>query len=495
MIGRDHFDLQVAAWLADDAGDDAPTYLREVLAQVEHTGQRPRWATALSWRPLERTLRRVDVAPGLVFILVVALLLIAVVAAAVLVGSIPRPTRIIALPDASPSQSGPQALPEAARATRLAFRAGDFYDVPDPLEPPGQPGALIYVQRMDDLAAARVYRVLYHSRSVSDRDVAVSGTIWIPASPPPAGGYQIVSFAMDNDGTGDQCALSKADAGGIDGSYGGLMSLITRTGAVVVYTDYEGLGTPEPYPTWVLDSAAHSMLDAARAGRDLLGPTASDRVVLFGHGMGADVATTAGERAAGYAQELDIRGVIAADGGSGDQETSVREFVALGASSGPPTWLLQGIAGYSVAYPELQPEDVLTPVGLEDIRDLDSMCWYDLDDHVAGQSATDVLTTDPLDDPEWAKRIRAMRVDSAPYPTFLVTTGDLVSNPAMKAQAAAFCRGNDAVLLRGYPNAMRDARDHGGDPYRGVWVVAWPDVSQWIADRFAGAAPPGNCAG
>jgi hypothetical protein len=386
-------------------------------------------------------------------------------------------------------------LPEAARATQLAFRGGDFYDVPDPLEPPGQPGALIYVQRMDDLSAARVYRVLYHSRSVSDRDVAVSGTIWIPASPPPAGGYQIVSFAMDDDGTGDQCALSKADADGIDQSYGGLMNLVTRTGVVVVFTDYEGFGTPERYPTWVLDSAAHSMLDAARAGRDLLGPAASNRVVLFGHGLGADAATTAGERAAGYAPDLDIRGVIAADGGSGDQETAVNEFVALGASSGPPTGILQGIAGYSVAYPELQPEDVLTPLGLDDIRELDSMCWYDLDDLVAGQSATDVLATNPLDDPEWAERIAAMRVVSAPYPTFLVITGDLASNPAMQAEAVAFCRGNDAVLVRGYPNAMPGARDRGGIPYRGVWVVAWPDVGPWIADRFAGAAPPGNCDG
>ena len=494
MIERDHFDLEVAAWLAGDAGDDAPTYLQEVLAKVERTGQRSGWSTLLSWRPLERTLRRVDMAPGLLFVLLVALLLVAMVAAAVLVGSVPRPSRITAVPGPSP-QSGPQPWPEAARATQLAYRGGSFYDVPDPLEPPGLPGGLIYVQRMDDLSGARVYRVLYHSRSVSDRDVAVSGTIWIPTSPPPVGGYQIVSFAVDNDGTGDQCALSKADAHGIDRSYGGLMSLMTSTGAVVIATDYEGWGTPEPYPTWVLDSAAHSVLDGARAGRDLLGPAASDRVVLFGYGMGADAATTAGERAAEYAPELDIRGVIAADGGHGDQETAVSEFVAAGASSGTPSAILQGIAGYGVAYPELRPEDVLTPLGLDDIRNLDSMCWYDLEDRVAGQSASDVLAMNPLDDPEWAERIAAMRVDSAPYPTFLVATGDLASNPEMQAEAASFCRENGAVLVRGYPKALPGARDLGGNAYRGVWAVAWPDVSPWIEDRFAGIRAVGNCGG
>jgi hypothetical protein len=42
---------------------------------------------------------------------------------------------------------------------------------------------------------------------------------------------------------------------------------------------------------------------------------------------------------------------------------------------------------------------------------------------------------------------------------------------------------------------MPGARDDGGNPYKGVYVVSWPDVRPWIADRFAGAAPVGNCDG
>jgi hypothetical protein len=63
----------------------------------------------------------------------------------------------------------------------------------------------------------------------------------------------------------------------------------------------------------------------------------------------------------------------------------------------------------------------------------------------------------------------------------------------MPRVAARFCRGNDAVLLRGYPLAMLGARDEDKDPYQGVYVVSWPDVRPWLADRFAGAPPVGNC--
>ena len=60
MIERDDFDLQVVAWLADDAGDEAPAYLGAVLGRVERTRQRPAWATVPGWRPVDRALRGLE---------------------------------------------------------------------------------------------------------------------------------------------------------------------------------------------------------------------------------------------------------------------------------------------------------------------------------------------------------------------------------------------------------------------------------------------------
>jgi hypothetical protein len=496
MIERDDFDLQVVAWLADDAGDEAPAYLGAVMGRVERTRQRPAWATIPGWRPMERTMRGLDVAPAFLILLLIGLLLL-VVGAAVLVGTpAPRQGPLIALPDRQqPPAESPRPLPEAARVAELEFHGSDFYAIPRPL-PPGDAGTLVYMQRIDSpSSSARVYRVLYHSRSVSGRDIAVSGTIWVPGSAPPSGGYPMVSFGMDNDGSADMCAMSNFDGASIDGSWGNLMFLLLNEGYVIAFTDYEGWGTSDPYPFAVLDSSAHTMLDAARAARDLLGGAASDRVVLLGYGLGADAATTAGERAVQYAPDLDIRGVIAADGGDGDYEGAVRQFVAGGASSGHPTGILQGIAGFSVAYPELRPEDVLTPLGLEDIGNLESMCWTQFDQLVSKQSAPDVLAVNPLDVPPWARRIKAMRVPGVPSPTFLMATGLLGPDAGIRGVAARFCRGNEAVLLRGYPEAMPGARDDGGNTYKGVYVIGWPDERNWLAERFAGAAPVGNCDG
>jgi pimeloyl-ACP methyl ester carboxylesterase len=496
MIERDDFDLQVVAWLADDAGDDAPAYLGTVLGRVERTRQRPAWATVPGWRPVERTVRGLDVAPAFLILLLIGLLLL-VAAAAVLIGT-PRPRQgpLIALPEPrQPPAESARPLPEAARVAKLEFRGSDFYAIPRQL-PPGDAGALVYMQRIDSpSSSARVYRVLYHSRSVSARDIAVSGTIWVPGSAPPPGGYPIVSFGMDNDGSADMCAMSRADGASIDGSWGGLMSLLLNEGYVVAYTDYEGWGTSDPYPFAVLDSSAHTMLDAARAVRDLLGRAASDRVVLFGYGLGGDAATAAGERASAYAPDLDIRGVIAGDGGGLDYEAAVREFVAGGASSGHPTAILQAIAGFAVAYPELRPEDVLTPLGLTDIDNLETMCWTQFDRLVSEQSAPDVLAVSPLDVPRWAMRIRSMSVTAVSYPTLLIATGELAPGAGMSEVAARFCRDNDAVLLRGYPEAMPGARDDGGNTYKGVYVIGWPDERGWLVERFAGAAPVGNCDG
>jgi hypothetical protein len=80
------------------------------------------------------------------------------------------------------------AMPESGRVAAIGFDGSGsaFYAGPDPL-PPGEPGTLIYLEALSDTSAGRVYRVLYHSRSVlgDDSDVAVSGTIWVPGTPPP----------------------------------------------------------------------------------------------------------------------------------------------------------------------------------------------------------------------------------------------------------------------------------------------------------------------
>jgi hypothetical protein len=67
--------------------------------------------------------------------------------------------------------------------------AGDaFYQPPDPL-PSGAPGTVIWTSALPVTATSHVVKVLYHSRSATDADVAVSGLVYIPLGTPPAGGW------------------------------------------------------------------------------------------------------------------------------------------------------------------------------------------------------------------------------------------------------------------------------------------------------------------
>lgn len=370
------------------------------------------------------------------------------------------------------SNEGPQ---ETDRVAELAFNDGDFYDVPDPL-PPGEPGTLMRLQPLQDNEVARVYRVLYHSTSVDSSDVAVSGTIWVPAATPPAGGFPMVAWAAGNNGSGDPCAYSAPDdATRID--YALLMFLLMKERYVVAYTDYEGHGTRYPFLFAVGESATHSLIDAARAAQDLLGDIASDRVVIAGHSLGADAAAASLQYGPEYAGRLDIRGALVIEGG-----VDVADTVADTMAGGSPAGLVQGIVGWSAAYPELDAADLLTPQALRESRSIEKSCdaaWtFD------GRPTEDVFTADPTKLASWDDRIEASRVNQAPFPVYFVVapTSDLHVEE-VRAVANRLCQVSDAVRFESYPGSDHDS----------VLRRAQPDYFAWIADRFASTPATGNC--
>lgn len=371
------------------------------------------------------------------------------------------------------------AIPESVRAAALSFDGSGsaFYTGPVPL-PLGEPGALIYLEALSDASAGRVYRVLYHSRSVlgDDPDVAVSGTMWVPETPPPEGGYAIVSFGHGNDGSADICANSRPEIPD-QMWYAHEMNRFLAEGYVVAYTDYEGLGTPGPFMFAVPDSSARSILDAARAARDLLGPAASDRVIMYGHSLGAGAALAAGEQAAGYAPELDVRGVVALEGGIhlSDEGWSeaVREL--------PSRNFMQAVSSFSAAYPGIRPRDFLTAEALSDLPLLETRCDLDM---VFDRTLGEAVTMDPNDIPAWAAAIQATNIKTAPLPTFLIFA-ELEGPQNVEAAhelAAALCEQSDAVMLETYE------ADH-----MSVLETSWPDVDAWMTARFGDAQPVGNC--
>src|SRR4051794_17280773 len=70
-----------------------------------------------------------------------------------------------------------------------------FYTVPDPL-PAGAPGEIIKSEQVDAPGLhGTMWRVMYHSQSIQGADIAVTGLVAVPGTTPPAGGFNVVSWA------------------------------------------------------------------------------------------------------------------------------------------------------------------------------------------------------------------------------------------------------------------------------------------------------------
>jgi len=87
-----------------------------------------------------------------------------------------------------------------------------FYAPPYPL-PPGAPGVVIRQQPVVGAAAlppaGRNVLVLYHSRLITGKDVAVSGTVAVPRGQPPKGGWPVILWTHCTTGMVSECSPSR----------------------------------------------------------------------------------------------------------------------------------------------------------------------------------------------------------------------------------------------------------------------------------------------
>jgi acetyl esterase/lipase len=188
-----------------------------------------------------------------------------------------------------------------------------LYDV-SPAEVPGKPGSIIRIWPLEGGGPGMggmgdSFRILYRSTDPSGRPIPVSGAIYIPNGPAPAGGRNVIAWAHPTSGVMPPCAPSlMPDVGGMMWN---LPNMITQ-GYIVVATDYPGLGTDGIHPYLIGESEARSVLDSVRAARDMPNTGASNRFAVWGHSQGGHAALYTGEVAARYAPELKLVGVAAA---------------------------------------------------------------------------------------------------------------------------------------------------------------------------------------
>jgi acetyl esterase/lipase len=385
----------------------------------------------------------------------------------------------------------PRLLPAGALAVLLSFGGGGaaeaLYDV-SPGEIPGKPGSIIRIWPLEGGGPGMggngdAFRMLYRSTNPSGQPIAVSGAIYIPSGPAPAGGRNIIAWAHPTSGVMPPCAPSlMPDVGGMMWNLG---NMIAR-GHIVVATDYPGLGTEGIHPYLIGESEARSVLDSVRAARALPNSGASNRFAVWGHSQGGHAALYTGQVAARYAPDLKLVGVAAAAPATylvelfdADKATE-QDLLAMTVLS----WSrLENLSVTTVVEPAAMPAFERTA------RDcLESVAEFEaIEKDESPLEREKFLKVDPSEAEPWKGIMLRNSPGQAPAgaPVFIAQgTADTTVNPEItKRFAQALCAQGVRVSFVPLPGvshvfAARDSADA---------------ALNWMTERFRGAPAPSDC--
>ncbi len=369
-----------------------------------------------------------------------------------------------------------------------------FVDAPVPqisTEAAGKRGTVAASAPIRDLSAAlaaeasRGWTVTYRSVSGVDGSAQkVSGVVFVPSGPVPAGGWPVLSYGHGATGLDPQCGVSRhTDLLGYDLVAASLLKL----GFVVTMTDYQGWGTSGGTNAFLEPrTAAFNMIDAVRAARALV-PDTSTSWYAVGVAEGGQAAWAANEYAAIYGDGLDFRGSA-----SSAPTVDLTGLVAL-AESGwlsreQQLWLPMVLAGLSNYHPELNPDDYLHGP-LEHGESMWSACsGPPADDREQVLESLTSLDTAPVSDAAATRLEQALSSIAMPQRRasgpMLVIAGeaDQTVNASWVRQAVRTgCRIGDTIQFE-----VRPGEGH-------TTLNAGPQIGVWLLDRLAGRTALNTC--
>jgi pimeloyl-ACP methyl ester carboxylesterase len=299
-----------------------------------------------------------------------------------------------------------------ARPQRLLAGAEEFYATPSPLQA-GHPGEVIRVEEIEPhlwgsvLMRARAWRILYRSTTATGKPSAVSGTVMLPAGRDLPEALPLLGYAIGTHGIGDNAAPSKQLPRGREWEAGMMSSALTRGWALAI-TDYQGLGTPGDHTFMVGRALGPNVLDAMRAARSVAPAAlpADGPAAILGYSEGGAAAAWAAQLQPTYAPELALVGVAAGAAAANLETAGTR----LGGSRFS-FFIAYCAIGYAAAYPELDLDAHLTPLGREWVATLRESTIFQA--MASGRRVTDMgELTDPtvLELPDWRLRLDENRL-------------------------------------------------------------------------------------
>jgi len=374
----------------------------------------------------------------------------------------------------------------SAFAVFLSF-GGDPAEALDdvtPGETHGKPGTIIRVWPLlsGGPGNSDAFRFLYRSTTPEGKTIPVSGAIFIPSGPAPAGGRNVIAWAHPTSGVAPECAPSLyPDRAGLIWNLKDMLS----QGYVVVATDYPGLGTDGIHPYLIGESAGRAVLDSVRAARHFSKSGASNRFAVWGHSEGGHAALFTGQLAARYAPELKLVGVAAAAPATNlvdlfeDDAATEQDLIAMALLSWsklkniPPSTIIEPS---KMAAFEKTARDCLTSIAQFQTIEKDQK-------GLQGK----LFKSDPSKTEPW----KGIMVRNSPgharagAPVFIAQgTADTTVNPQVtKRFAKALCAKGERVTFVSLPGVSHIfvARDSA------------PTAIKWMNDRFKGLPAPSSC--
>ena len=206
---------------------------------------------------------------------------------------------------------------DATRAQEITWLADRFAGRPAvndcanaTMSSPGA-GSVVSVEDLSDVGlpeGARGARILYGSTGGdSGAPTIVSGTVYTPGGPAPAGGFPVIAFAHGTAGIQEACGPSLPTNLPFQTP---IAAALLSIGYAVAFADYQGLGAPGVHPYLDSRTAGLNVIDSVRALRATY-PDISARWAALGHSQGAAAAWAANEQAGSYAPDLDLVGAVA----------------------------------------------------------------------------------------------------------------------------------------------------------------------------------------
>jgi hypothetical protein len=362
----------------------------------------------------------------------------------------------------------------AAKGFRPAARLPltSFYDTPHPL-PAGKPGELIRSEAIDqynlpyELSALRI---LYHSRTVSEEDVAVSAVVLIPDGKPPASGWPVIAWAHEFRGAARQCAPSLMKNLGV----GPLLAMYANLGYAVVATDYAGLGAESGKPVLDMQSNALDVIYSVSAARAAVSQIGLKWIAL-GPFQGALATVAVAE------SKLSDPGYLGsvATAGVADAQPLYERF-AEGSSN---HMLLVLAATVKALYPEFQVTDMLADKGLPAYQRVAQTCGGETEPEFTSAMLKPGWENNQFVKEFFSRNTPGQEASRSPLLAISGEVDPAIPSDMSEKTVARMCKQGSRVLFLKYPGL--DASDAMGSSVS--------DQISWIKARFAGHAPPSNC--